>query len=371
LYHASVFARDVLQVSAWRETGALPVSGTLVASPDLVADPRGNILYAAYAIPVNEMRGIYMARSLDSGVTWSQPVRIFDGAAAGVESVGQPRLVFDSQSGVLHVIWLRFAGPQSSKLRQLQYAQSADQGATWTAPAQLADGDIDYPQLSLLAPGKIYVGWVQGQPTENQAAYAEAFGSYSLDTAAQWSAPGRIPGLPKTIGPLTLVGDGAGHLYAVGLGEAPTGDLVVIFSAWTGGEWIPPDQLELGQSASPDGAAFAALDMAAGNLVSILRAEIPNRAGAMQFEAIAVERKVAPVTPVVPPTLTPKPNVKATASPTAFPTVTARPTLSPSAKPPANESILSNWLYIGAAIGTLVIGAVGIAIGVSRNRRNR
>ena len=42
-------------------------------------------LLVVYAIPLNEPRGVYMVRSADLGATWSRPVRVFDGAAAGWE----------------------------------------------------------------------------------------------------------------------------------------------------------------------------------------------------------------------------------------------------------------------------------------------
>ena len=74
-----------------------------IGSVDVAWDAAGTV-YLVYSVPVNEERGIYLVQSKDHGTSWSEPVQVFNGAAAGFDLVGAPSLLI-SENGFLNIIW--------------------------------------------------------------------------------------------------------------------------------------------------------------------------------------------------------------------------------------------------------------------------
>jgi hypothetical protein len=65
--------------SEWNVPISLPVSQPYASSPVIIADKIGRIS-VAYAIPINDERGIYVTQSFDDGDTWSDPTIVFNAA---------------------------------------------------------------------------------------------------------------------------------------------------------------------------------------------------------------------------------------------------------------------------------------------------
>ena len=156
-----VFARDFNGSTAWAEPTALPTATSASSRPDIAADSAGKRLYVIYAKPFNEQRGIYLVRSLDGGSTWLTPTLVFDAAAANWDSIDKPHIALDERTNVLHATWLQSTWPGSTSARAVYYARSTDQGETWSTPLKIAEGAVDWPQLSLVTGNDVYVAWTQ------------------------------------------------------------------------------------------------------------------------------------------------------------------------------------------------------------------
>lgn len=107
VYYSTSFMQDAGVPEGWTKPIAIPSPVEGNRSPSLVADPRGSVVYVAYAVPFNEKRGIYLAQSKDNGATWQPASLVFDAAAAQWESVDQPTLQLDPQRNTLHLAWLK------------------------------------------------------------------------------------------------------------------------------------------------------------------------------------------------------------------------------------------------------------------------
>ena len=125
LYFSWANAGKAAAKSEWSEATKLPVLHPTASSPDILID--GLTVYVAYAIPLNEDRGIYIIRSEDGGVTWSDPIRVFDGAVAGWDQIDHPRLAM-TEDGGLHILWTREPLPGWGNSLGIYYARSMDQG---------------------------------------------------------------------------------------------------------------------------------------------------------------------------------------------------------------------------------------------------
>jgi SH3-like domain-containing protein len=95
----------VFSAGSWSTPSTLSLPHEGAGAPDVAVDGAGN-LYVAYAVQLNEERGIYLTTSTDRGRSWSEPWSVFDGAAAGWQIVGPPKVNL-SRTGTLHILWSR------------------------------------------------------------------------------------------------------------------------------------------------------------------------------------------------------------------------------------------------------------------------
>ncbi len=103
--------------NSWSTPQRLAIPHEAVDLSAAVVDDEGNV-YLAYAVPVNDERGLYLTISSDNGRSWNEPVMIFDGQAADWDIVGQPRLTL-SNGGTLHVLWSRARVEPEINLKQV------------------------------------------------------------------------------------------------------------------------------------------------------------------------------------------------------------------------------------------------------------
>jgi hypothetical protein len=155
--YSSAFTSDAHTAAGWSEPQCLP--GPLAAKswPEIEADADG-VLHVVYAVPLNEGRGIYYTRSEDGGENWSEARQVFDAAAAGWAMADYPRLAVDIQ-GLLHVAWVRAALPGSGPAGGVYYARSLDGGETWTEAVAVVEGAHAWPLVAVSAPGQVQVLW--------------------------------------------------------------------------------------------------------------------------------------------------------------------------------------------------------------------
>ncbi len=97
-------------------------------------------------------KGVFYARSVDSGVTFSQPRAL---GRKGVQ-VSRPQ-VLSSDKGLV-LAWKEFDGETASAVVQTSH----DDGLTWSAPVAIAQtkGRADHPQLIANTKGVPYLSWL-------------------------------------------------------------------------------------------------------------------------------------------------------------------------------------------------------------------
>jgi hypothetical protein len=351
----------------------LPALSTANSQPDIIADPRRNVLYVVAAVPFNEKRGVYLFRSEDGGTNWLTATAVFDAQAAGWNHVDKPRIVLDTNANVLHAVLLRANLPGASEPTAVFYARSSDGGRSWTQPLMVAEGAIYWPQIVIAGVRQVYLSWNEtaGQNTSGSPTNL-LVGSFSPDAGEHWTEATRLRGFENLSGPAGIASDGAGHLYVTAMGQETSGESALLFALWSGKAWGPSESLALGQPAVPGNTTVLAAMPGGGWLGVIMQQWRMGQGGTGQFEITAMGRKIANAELVPMPTFTPAPTSIPTPEPTVIVAPTATPQLDLPSTAPSNSTNSPQGpgaMILSGALAALVIGGV-VAVYSLRSRRH-
>jgi hypothetical protein len=237
LYFSRATSSTAATESGWPPPARLAlVHDGKIGSVDVAWDAAGT-LYVAYSIPVNEERGIYLVLSQDQGATWSEPLQVFDGAAAGFDLVGAPSLLA-SADGLLHVTWKeqsiqRDGVPQPLSL---YYTRSEDGGHTFSAADQVVGEPVTWREIVADNNGNLHLLW--------QNRMAAVWDQVSLDSGHTWQYPQGLPGEESLA---TVTRDLAGRLHLVSVGPDALDHWL-----WEGSRWQSEAPLAWSLSSQPE-----------------------------------------------------------------------------------------------------------------------
>jgi hypothetical protein len=302
--------------SAWSNPISLPVPRPAAAAPSLIAEENG-LVQVAYAITLNEERGIYMVTSKDGGANWSMPKRVFDAMAAGWDQVDQPRLTMTDENN-WHLLWLRRS--LSSGEAQLYYAHSADGGQNWSEPMPVQSNAqqtaaIVWHQIAGVGNGTVHLSW-----QEQNNSGISLWHQQSLDNGLNWSRPVRIVET-TTISPPQMTLDVVGQVYLTTVTSGDEGKASAVLQQWVwqDGHWQANDSLDLQTRPVPRGSTLATTMTRDGHFaVAFVGREVEEALpDLLLFTKRTFDLPEVTVTPL--PTLTPTPSPTATATPTATP----------------------------------------------------
>ena len=364
--------------TGWTTPQQLPMPQGSASAPVIGVDGSG-VIYVAYAVPLNEGRGIYLVKSLDEGQTWSEPLPVFDGAAAGWEIVGEPRLAIGG-TGQLHLLWLHQPAPSTPGGASLYYSYSTDGGESWASAQEVtSESSQGAPVLwhQIVSPGggivhRVWQEWYLGR--------LYVWHQPSRDYGATWDPPAQITALDNLRVPATLTVDGAGQVHLIyvhlGIAEADPQPASLHHWVWQGEEWEQEESLRVDQRAILSTQALGAAVSPEGRLAALFSGVVE---GEDVLEGLFFsERRVAlpavTPTPLPPPTatpmVTPSPSPEATAAPTAtvvFPLDSESPNDQVNLGPLGSAA----GLIAGVAAVILVVGVTFVVLAVSRARSIR
>ena len=377
IFFSQADANRAANPSDWSTPLALPMPQPAGSAPDILVDGAGGI-HVAYALPLNEDRGIYLTSSADGNV-WTPPSQIFDAVAAGWPQVDAPRLALTGYD-TLHALWLRRDLPGSLTPATLHYAAAGPDGR-WSAPQAVTTGTTAVGAISgaqLLGWGErlLHRLWLQ---SEGGAARQALWHQVSLDSGLTWSRAGRVGGLGRAAAAADLLLDGAGQPYLLSLttGEGGEARPALDLWRWADDRWQSETGLTLVGGPPAGRTALAGALATDGRLGAIyLGQTVADGQAALLFAA----RQVAPpeTLPTPLPSLTPTPTATPTVTPTPAPQPT--PTLSFALEP--DTALPLAGLLPGTSAGALVLPAalslslagllvVAVVIFGRRQRRRR
>lgn len=331
IYYSWAAAAQAGAAFEWSEPALLPAPRLAGSFPTIGADPTTGMLYAAYAIPLNEARGIYLTTSTD-GENWSEADLVFDAVEAGWKRADRPRLVV-AKTGELHLLFWKRSLPGTVPATELYYMRSTDGGVTWSEPEAIHSGTalpgvVVWSDLLVTRGRLVHVVWQEWDATNGTRTLWHRLSS---DNGITWAQASRIGGFGLEFSTVALLPDPADGVHVLGLSQetfssASSGESETRLTHWRwsdeAGRWEQAENLEL-EALRPGGnQALAGTVTRGGVLVAVLAGE--TAAGSTQLFSAA--RTVALPTSRLTslPTLTPTawPADSVTPTPTPAPTET-------------------------------------------------
>jgi hypothetical protein len=351
LYFSRALSGDALLQSSWSPPTRFAVrQDGEIGSVDIAWDATG-VIYVAYSVPVNQQRGIYLARSTDHGTTWSEPLQVFDGAEEGFDFVGAPSLLISSD-GMAHVIW-KVQSIQGDGVPQpisLYYARSEKGVDTFSIPAPVVAEPVAWREIVMDGKGNLHLLW---QPLDTPTTLWDQI---SRDGGQTWEYP---EGLPEAGKLAAVTKDPDGRLHLVGVGPTTLGHWI-----WSGNSWQSEAPLHWSSASQQEGSAdlLAAVVNKLGQMVIVLaeptgEGNVPQTNLMYSDRTIEFPRKLtatpegSPQTPL-PPTLTPMPPTPQSSS-TPPGTVVSKP---------ANPQAPTNSNATSARTSPLTLALLSVAV---------
>ncbi len=214
--------------SEWASPIILPSPSKLNDTPDILVDASGKIV-VAYAVAVNENRGIYLTQSNDSGQTWSSPVTVFDATLAGWDGVDRPKITLTGD-GHLHVVFHRVSVLGSHQNDGLYYSQSSDGGISWNAAETVSDQWVRWSEIVGYDEQVIHRLWQQVDKSN-----ILTFHQISRDGGQTWDAPVQFSTNSAAAPEPALSIDPGGNLHFMQL--VPDVNQVFQDLEWSGTRW--------------------------------------------------------------------------------------------------------------------------------------
>jgi hypothetical protein len=263
MYFTWANSNNAISASEWQAPIYIPSPSSANSSPDMITDASGKLV-VAYAVPINEERGLYIVESNDYGTTWSAPSRVFDASTIDWQMVDRPQIALTGD-GRLHILFERYTlwGDQR-RSDGLYYIQSSDGGASWSQPETVSEEPIRWSELIGYGKSDLHRIWEEQRDTAKVSIHQS-----SMDGGTTWSAPNTVSSLTDEVVANHVSTDLYGNLYFLQLtGPDQPG---VRDQRWDGSAWknLPPRTLDI-KPDTWDPALIVSSVSSDGNLVASL-----------------------------------------------------------------------------------------------------
>lgn len=249
----------------WAKPVVLPSLSDANAAPSMIVDASGRIV-VAYAVTINENRGVFITESTDLGVTWSAPQRAFDAAEAGWDRIDQPKLTF-TEDGGLHLLFSRFLARSDAQTGTLYYSQSTDGGTTWTTPGEVTPNPVKWSTIFSVPGQGLHRFWQE----ENRSVTA-TYQQISTDGGTIWDLPVLVSSVGALSSTPSIVPDWKGdiHLLQTSIDEFENFNEWL----WTNGHWQLVETKKLSIPTQNVVSTVSANVSADGKLYAVFRSEL-------------------------------------------------------------------------------------------------
>jgi len=267
----------------WSEPVVLPSPAKINDSPNMVVDASGRIV-VAYAVVINENRGIYLTQSTGPGETWLAPQQAFDAVTADWDRVDQPKLAF-TEDGVLHLLFSQYAARTDERSGRLFYSQSVDGGASWTAPDAVGEHNVEWSFITSIPRKGLHLIW---QEEDNSS--TTTYHRFSLDGGKTWNAPRIISSVEALSFEPVISVDWEGNIHFL---QTSVDDLQYLSEwVWSNDRWQLVDTKRISSPARGDIVLAQSGVTSRGELYAVFRLESATMENEFENELISLNRSL-------------------------------------------------------------------------------
>ena len=232
----------------WTNPINLPLPRSGASAPNILAAPNGD-LYVSYAITVNEMRGIYFTKSIDSGGTWSDPKIVFNAEALDWAMVDEPTMA-RTEDGRLHMLWWRYVltGSETGAptAEGIYYASSGNDGENWSNPEPVTVRTPYWAGLLTVDNSTIFRLWSDENNDRRTLWY-----QVSNDSGLSWTEVARVSDYGNETSLVSVLADPSGKVHTlqvrIGATSAEGETLYAIqHLIWNGQGWTLVETFNIG-----------------------------------------------------------------------------------------------------------------------------
>lgn len=243
----------------WSKVISLPEVRPLAKSPNLLITPDGTI-YVAYAIPVNEERGIYLVSSSDGGVNWEQPLQVYGVTEPDWQAIDFPKMASTGDE-ILHMVWRRERIFGDTSVVGLYYARSDNRSLTWSPPQVVANEPMHEAWLTDGGGEGVHRFWLTSSGSESAFFHDE-----SIDQGVNWRVQENLTGFGETPGIASPFIDLGGWINFAQVVENSPDNLVINHQRYDDGRWSILDSLGLGDASVVEVTSLSAQSLMDGRL---------------------------------------------------------------------------------------------------------
>jgi hypothetical protein len=277
-------AENANRIAEWSTPQYIPTVSQANSSPSILADSSGRIL-VAYAVSINEQRGIYFVVSDDGGKSWTQPIRAFNAEAANWEMVDQPRILL-TEDGRLHLLFEKYSLRGGERLSEgIYYSQSIDGGRTWSKPDAVSESPVSWSQLVSSDSSTIHRMWQEYKNSE-----LISYDQVSKDGGMTWDRPVSLSSASTETSPVTQTFDIAGKLYFLQIIDDVR--MSIKDYIWNGSAWNSGESEELYTQNHVAPSSIVANTTSTGNIIVLVAADHPDHSDKLRNDILSISKSL-------------------------------------------------------------------------------
>ena len=267
----------------WTKPGSLPSPSDVNDSPSIVVDASGRIM-VAYAVAINENRGIYITQSTDLGATWSSPQLAFDAVESDWDRVDQPKLTF-TDDGVLHLLFSQYSARAEEDAGTLYYSQSTDGGTTWTTPDEVTPNPVKWSAITAVPGQGLHRFW-----QEQNRLVTSTYHQTSSDNGVTWSTSVLVSSEDTVASAPSIAPDWMGNIHLL---QTSLDDFEYLHEwLWSNGRWQLVETRKISSAGQNPIASVYASVTASGNLYAILQSELKDENDQVDSQIMSLGRSL-------------------------------------------------------------------------------